>query len=107
MGFNPVKDHAADREICRGEAFGQIFWTFCKDSAPNASPLPIVPPIAKILHTQNLPFTDDEYRFGFPKFTIHIAFCQSFSIDIIESVITTINVENGNFKCIHGSLEDV
>jgi hypothetical protein len=52
-GGDPVKGHAADREICRGEAFGQIFRTFCEDSAPNASPLPIVPPIAKILHSRN------------------------------------------------------
>jgi hypothetical protein len=27
--------------VGRGEAFGQIFRAFCKDSAPNASPLQI------------------------------------------------------------------
>jgi hypothetical protein len=59
MGFNPVKDHAADRETCRGAfmpqalAFGAKFTQITDKWQSNASPLPIVPPIAKILHTQN------------------------------------------------------
>jgi hypothetical protein len=51
--FDPCKGHFADRETCRGEAFGAESWQKVRNICPNASPLPIVPPIAKILPTQN------------------------------------------------------
>jgi hypothetical protein len=49
-GVDPVKGRAANREICRGEAFGAEFSQKVRNICPNASPLPIVPPTAKIMH---------------------------------------------------------